>query len=68
MDAPHQADGVILETQCVQDVAARLKLPIVVLVDLGVGKYQEPLTLTLSRRERGLKAKAGQCSAVTQGL
>ena len=28
--------SVILERQCVQDVAARQKLPIVVLVDLGV--------------------------------
>ncbi len=27
--------GVILETQCVHDVATRQKLPIVVLVDLG---------------------------------
>ena len=43
--------------QCVQDVAARPKLPIVVLVDLGMGQDQEPLTLTLSRRERGLTAR-----------
>ena len=28
--------SVILERQCVQDVAARQKLPIVVLVDFGV--------------------------------
>ncbi|MGP5369102.1 hypothetical protein ACTXN4_16800, partial [Pseudomonas helleri] len=60
MDAPHQADGVILETLCVQDVAVRQKLPIEVLVDFGVMLTTSLWERACSRAFKKIKRSRGK--------